>query len=361
MDIIFDFDRLIILTYSKYYYYKLSPMTNIENLHKTFKQFGALALTYRQKCIGMLPEINRLRVYEKKGYGSIYEYAAKLAGISREQVQRVLQLDHKFEDKPALKNMLIKGEISVNKLARIASVATVENQNLWADQIKNLSQKTVETLVKDYKNGANPNTEPENQNGLFEANYEDISVRAHRNLEENKINMKVIQTLSFENKQQLMLLAEKGIDINILIEEMLEKRKQKIDEEKEKIAKEILSENNTQNTQLSRGGQNGRKEIGSANKTTGYSVHNKSRQTDHILQSKPASRYIPAHIKKIVRLEHGVKCSIPYCDKPANTIHHTQRFALSQNHDPKFLAPLCREHHQLAHAVDRTYCGMRGG
>ena len=294
-------------------------MTNIENLHKTFKQFGTLALTYRQKCIGMLPEINRLRVYEKKGYGSIYEYAAKLAGISREQVQRVLQLERKFEDKPALKNALIKGEISVNKLARIASVATVENQNLWADQIKNLSQKTVETLVKDYKNGANPNTEPENQNGLFERDFKDDSVRhrqggvfdAHRNLEENKINLKVIQTLTFENKRQLMLLAEKGIDINKLIEEMLATRAQKINEEKERIAKEILSENNSQNT------------------------HN-----------------IPVYIKKIVRQEHGVKCSISHCHKPAAAIHHTQRFARSKNHDPRFLAPLCREHHQLAHAVD---------
>ncbi len=33
-------------------------------------------------------------------------------------------------------------------------------------------------------------------------------------------------------------------------------------------------------------------------------------------------------------------------------IHHTQRFSLASTHDPHYLAPLCKEHHQLAHAVD---------
>ena len=51
------------------------------HLHKIFKEKGALAIKYRRECIGMLPEIYRLRVYEDKGFGSIYEYAAKLAGM----------------------------------------------------------------------------------------------------------------------------------------------------------------------------------------------------------------------------------------------------------------------------------------
>ncbi len=345
-------------------------MTNIENLHNTFKQFGTLAITYRQKCIGMLPEINRLRVYEKKGYGSIYEYAAKLAGISREQVQRVLQLERKFEDKPALKNMLIKGEASVSKLAKIASIATACNQQELADRVKILSRSALETLARDQRilneqiqNNENsvPGNRTEEELCLSSGCVEDPALAvAHRNLEENTINLKVIQTLSFENKQQLMLLAEKGIDINKLIEEMLETRKQAIEKQKEQIARDLY-ENNSQNYQHSRVGQPGKDGTGCANITTDHVLHNEPRQTNHNLQSKPTSRYIPAHIKKIVRLEHGVKCSIPHCNKPANIIHHTQRFALSQNHDPRFLAPLCREHHQLAHAVDRKYCVMRGG
>lgn len=291
----------------------------ITTLHRTFKKFGSLSLMCRQKCIGMLPEINRLRVYEKKGFGTIFEYAAKLAGISREQVQRVLRLERRFEDKPVLKNALVKGEISVNKLARIASVATAENQNLWTDHAKNLSQKAVEILVKEYKNATNSSSGYENQNGLFESKNECDSVRAHGNFEtrknENEINIKLIGALNPDIKKQLVYLAEKGIDINELISETLKKREQKITEEKAKIAAEI--------------------------------------------EKKIATRHIPAHVKRIIRLEHGTKCSIPHCNRPAAVIHHTQRFALARNHDPRYLAPLCREHHQIAHSVDTVFSRRR--
>ena len=73
-------------------------MNKIENLHTTFKKYGSLALSYRRRCIGMLPEINKLRVYKEKKCGSIYEYAAKFAGISNAQVDTVLRLERKFED-----------------------------------------------------------------------------------------------------------------------------------------------------------------------------------------------------------------------------------------------------------------------
>ncbi|MBU0667540.1 hypothetical protein KJ835_00300 [Patescibacteria group bacterium] len=71
------------------------------------------------------------------------------------------------------------------------------------------------------------------------------------------------------------------------------------------------------------------------------------------------SRYIPAAIRRQLRKEHGTMCSIRTCQKQATTIHHTQRFALSQNHDPKFLAPLCREHHAIAHTIDGKYLEKR--
>src|SRR3989338_746813 len=65
-----------------------------------------------------------------------------------------------------------------------------------------------------------------------------------------------------------------------------------------------------------------------------------------------ASRYIPVQIRKILHEEYGDKCSITTCQKTAAETHHVQRFGLSQNHDPRFLAPLCREHHIIAHSID---------
>ncbi|MEK7523726.1 MAG: hypothetical protein AAB588_01720 [Patescibacteria group bacterium] len=49
------------------------------------------------------------------------------------------------------------------------------------------------------------------------------------------------------------------------------------------------------------------------------------------------------------------ECSIPNCSKKAEAIHHTQRFALSHSHDPRFLAPLCKSHHIIAHSIDLKF------
>ncbi len=73
------------------------------------------------------------------------------------------------------------------------------------------------------------------------------------------------------------------------------------------------------------------------------------------------SRYIPVEIKKILKQEYGNKCSIKTCHKPAKNIHHTQRFALSNDHDPQFLLPLCEEHHTIAHTIDLKFHEIRQG
>ncbi|MFA5821388.1 MAG: hypothetical protein WC873_04835, partial [Candidatus Gracilibacteria bacterium] len=62
-----------------------------------------------------------------------------------------------------------------------------------------------------------------------------------------------------------------------------------------------------------------------------------------------------AKTRKLLHAEYGTKCAISHCQKPAQTIHHTARFALSQAHDPHYLAPLCHEHHLIAHTIDRKF------
>ena len=52
-------------------------------LHARFVNYGRNAREWTRKCVILLPEIERERVWEKKGFESIYVYAAKLAGMSR--------------------------------------------------------------------------------------------------------------------------------------------------------------------------------------------------------------------------------------------------------------------------------------
>ena len=61
-------------------------------IHEKFKDFGRNAKEWMRKCVLLLPEIERLKIWEKKGFGSIFEYAAKIAGMSREKVTKGLGL-----------------------------------------------------------------------------------------------------------------------------------------------------------------------------------------------------------------------------------------------------------------------------
>lgn len=272
-----------------------------EKLYELCKEYGVRARLWRQKFIGLLPEVNRRCLYEKKGFSSIFEFAFKLCGLSAEQVRLTLNLEKRFEDKPVLKSMLENGETSINKLVRIVSIVTPENEEELAEKVKVLPVRALETLVRDEKYLRELGSAgSKNKNSLQKPLFEGKSLH--------------VQTLEFELsddiKEQLNELNSKGFDVNELLREMLKKRQAEIAEKKEEIAKNIQ-------------------------------------------QTK--SGYVSVRIKKILYEEFGDKCSISNCQKSATTTHHTQRFSLSQNHDPRFLAPLCEEHHVIAHSIDIKY------
>ena len=136
--------------------------------------------------------------------------------------------------------------------------------------------------------------------------YQIILSISHVNIREPQLDDDV--------KQQLSELQEKGIDINNLIRQMLSKRESELEERKEKAGE----------------------------------------------QAKPAnSRYISVTVRKILHEEYGDKCSITGCKRPSAQIHHTQRFALSAVHDPHYLAPMCAEHHKIAHSIDVKFQSAR--
>jgi len=62
----------------------------------------------------------------------------KLAGLTYDQVDTYIRLERKYEDKPALHRALVEGQISVNKLVRIASIGH--------------SRKPVRAFLKPHKN-----------------------------------------------------------------------------------------------------------------------------------------------------------------------------------------------------------------
>jgi len=395
---------------------QLSKMSD-EALYELCRKFGTQAIAWRRKFIGLLPEANRRRLYIKKRFRTIFDFAFLLGGVSSAQVTLAVSLDRLFEDKPALRKFLIQGLVSINKLARIASVVTKETEEFWAKQVTQLSYRALETLVRDHRL-ANREVEENRLGPLFEnfagfgfgfgksdfsstqlsnlnftadkpgfaadpasmGNRQFISLTDHAVSDTRQISPFVDQVSTAipghdfpsgnppipsavpalaspqnswqnqpsspisiaqnglrepQNAQQflraqnfqlhpsilklqlsplaiskLLELQNKGIDINKIILELITEREENISQ-----TKEHLSEN-----------------------------------------LQPAkSRYIPAQVKKVIAEEHGQKCSIKNCSKPATVVHHTQRYALARTHDPNFMAPLCKEHHLIAHSIDTKF------
>ncbi|MBI4127129.1 hypothetical protein HY463_00300, partial [Candidatus Peregrinibacteria bacterium] len=178
--------------------------------------------------------------------------------------------EERFESLPVLHGLLVNGEVSINKLARVVSVAKPENEEGMVEAVK-LSNRALETYVRDEK-------------------FTGLHVRD--------------LTLNDEVKFRLAELQEKGIDVNELILKMLDKREVEI-------------------------------------------------ETEKLIPVEPAKSWvIPVRIQRLIKQEFGTKCSIDSCKKPSEHIHHTRIFAMSKSHDPNYLAPLCKEHHQIAHAIN---------
>lgn len=120
-------------------------------LFQMCKAYGLATLMARRKFLGLLPEVNRRELWRIKGFRSIGHFAAKLAGVTKKQLRKVINLEKRFVDLPILHQQLVSGEVSCNKLVRVAAVVTKGNEEFWANQTKNLSQKGLETLVRDQR------------------------------------------------------------------------------------------------------------------------------------------------------------------------------------------------------------------
>ncbi len=261
-----------------------------EKILATCVRYGEEARKWKNRFLGLLPEVERRRLYVKKGFTSVVHFAQVVGGVSEAQVKRALSLHERFEETPALQNLLTSGEVSVNKLAKIASIAEPENEIFLADQVQMVSARALETLVRDAKY-ADPNF-----------------VHVNKSEPDHKL------ALAEDVEEGLAELQSRGIDIDAELRLFLEQRKVQIEAEKEKIG-ESCSETN--------------------------------------------SRYVPKEVRDVLAKEYGTKCSVPGCVRPSEELHHTQRFSMSKRHDPRYMALLCREHHQIAHSKDVRVQEMR--
>ncbi len=261
-----------------------------EQILATCMRYGEEARKWKNRFLGLLPEVERRKLYLQKGFSSIFHFAQVLGGVSEEQVRNVVRLEKRFQKTPALHHLLVHGEVSIHKMERVAFIAEPDNEIFLADQVQMLSKTALDTLVRDAK--------------YAEVKSLDVQTSALSTMEET---MQVAVELDAEVADRLIAMRNKGIDINKLLDELLDTYHEEIQQTKEQIGESC-------------------------------------KETE--------SRYIPQAVRDILAKEYGTKCSIDGCERHSEEIHHTQRFSLAKRHDPRYMALLCHEHHQIAHSKD---------
>lgn len=128
----------------------------MKDIHEQFVFYGKKAREWMRKCELLLPEIERRRIWKKRGYKSVYEYAAKLAGMSTRKVDDCLWILRKIEDKPAI--LKVAEEKGLNSVRPIATLATQENEKFWAEKARLMSQQTLRSYSKEFR--VNPKAQP---------------------------------------------------------------------------------------------------------------------------------------------------------------------------------------------------------
>ena len=286
-------------------------------IHGQFVEYGRNAREWTRKCEMLLPHVERERVWEKKGYASIYHYAAVLAGMSRPKVDEALRVMRGIEDKPEL--LRVAEQKGLQAVRPVVALATQETASFWAEKSEILSKNTLEVYVKEWKK--------------LDGERKIQSVGQAEILPREDLELELRMYLRQETIDELKKL--KGPESwENLMKEFLEMRREKLEAQKpEAVRVERKSGEAGSNMNRTKMGVSGEAKSGQQGTKKAY-------------HSRPA----PAKIKKYIRRKTNDQCAFPGCCKPARIDHHSERFALKREHDPDKIAPMCEEHERLVHS-----------
>jgi hypothetical protein len=272
-------------------------------LYQFCKKHGAISLEARRKFASALPEVVHRKLYKKHSFGSIYEFAAKLAGMTKAAVDSALWVMRKIEDKPEL--VKIAQEKGFNRVKPIANIATKETEEFWAKKAANMSQNTLRIYARTLQKQKNT------ADADFCVNTKIQPEKPRKNIKKGRISM----------------------DLPV---EMIEKIKRiKGEHDWEEFMELLLTAKERESSQTFQ--------------TKSEEIKKCNCEPEKPKPVRNNSRYIPKKIRTYVTEKTGHHCAFPGCTKHATSLHHTQRFAAEKVHDPDKLIPLCDAHERMAH------------
>ncbi|MFH1284342.1 MAG: HNH endonuclease signature motif containing protein [Candidatus Peregrinibacteria bacterium] len=268
-------------------------MTDSQKLHLEFVKLGMMKRKLTNRMLLILPEIYESRIY-KKYASSIVEYAGKFGGISKTAVEKRLRLEKYLENKPVLKAAIC--EVGIHKVSLIATLATPETEEIFADKVKNMSKSAIQTLSKELRMKESlTNIEP------CQAKAEKIVLELDEEMTFMFLKLKNELGKNLSNKELMRKILKSVTGHNLPRPEKV------VTGDDSKVAAEVAAET----------------------------------------AATTESRYIPAQTRRKVLKKSSGRCGYPGCNKPYEIFHHNERFAGNKSH--KSLVAVCRNHHEFMH------------
>lgn len=125
----------------------VDSMTDVA-YRRYLQDLGAAALHCRGRFLAELPEVARRDLAPRWGHGSVYEFAAKVAGIRRGVVDEILRLHEAVGRYKRLWNPLREGVVGWTKLKTIRKWVTPETVRWWARKLRECSKRQLEDEVR---------------------------------------------------------------------------------------------------------------------------------------------------------------------------------------------------------------------
>lgn len=290
-------------------------------IHDQFSKYGKNAKEWMNKCILMLPTIEKERIWKKKGFFNIYEYAAKIAGMSRNKVNEGLRILGKTEGLPAIRGLIeARGIFAVKP---VVNIANKETDQFWAKKASEMGKSTLETFVRDYKKELAENTK-----NPMEAGRPGAGIPATNGL---------IEPLVSGGPESKVPESKVSISMKLSPEVIEALKKMKGEEDWDQIMKKLL--------------QYSQRSLDAEQKL----LEEKEEQLKKELETeKPESittntHAVTAKMRGYIIKRSGGKCEHPNCNRQGRHIHHINPFSLRKKHDPDNLVYLCKEHHKIVH------------
>jgi len=325
-----------------------------DSLHRQFLILGRERNKITYKLLSLLPQIYKQKIYQKHGYATIYEYAGKLAGLSHSVVEKALKLEEKLKDKPNLQKAIETQ--GIHKVSIVASIATPENEKMFADKVENMSKPALQQFSKELRGKIQTTWQIEMDSEMMKM-FLKLKEKVGRDLS-NKEAMRrmLVRMATIENGCVGNTAKRTDKEVFELSLAMMAKNEKSQAEAKtllkipgEKVRSEGgEQDSNLQNSIKIRSTVLEKSERNSLEISTPVIKKGQNTNLDSSSVLPPKiTRYIPAAQKRKILASTNGQCSHKNCNAPAQIFHHQIRFSQNPNHTS--IIPLCKIHHEFAH------------